>query len=583
MAGCVPIAMKRAALYGRAPMIYDLELAFTLWGYLGARPTSSSTCELPRSRARRTTTGSSGQSSIRCPTPPSASRPPWSASGYRSGGNCSRHEEGLTTATAVTFKSAPGRWILLATVLGSSMASLDATVVNVALPVIGDDLNAGVEGLQWIVTAYALTLASLLLLGGSLGDHYGRRRVFVTGVVWFAVASVLCAVANSLNLLIGARALQGIGGALLTPGSLAIIQSSFRPDDRGPAIGAWSGMSGLASAAGPFLGGWLISNANWRWIFLLNVPLSALVAWVSARHVPESRDPTVVSRLDPVGAVLTIGGLGALTFGLIERDLVIGVVGLAMLAAFVVVERRSDHPMLDLSVFKSPQFTGANIVTFVLYAALSGAFFVIVLALQQGMGYSPTAAGASLIPVTVLMLVLSPRAGALAQRIGPRLPMTIGPIVAGGGLLLLGRLDPGDAFLTAVLPAMVVFGQGLALTVAPLTAAVLSAVASEHAGIASAVNNAVARVAGLLAVAVLPVVLGLEGADFDRPAVMMTALSDGMMLTGVLCIVAGAISWLTIRSDQPVNARFAEERHCALESPPLRPESHCTGEAAEAA
>ena len=460
------------------------------------------------------------------------------------------------------------------------MASLDATVVNVALPGIGDDLRAGVEGLQWIITAYSLTLASLLLLGGSLGDHYGRRRVFAIGVVWFAAASVLCAAATTLELLLAARALQGVGGALLTPGSLAIIQSSFRSDDRGAAIGAWSGMSGLASAAGPFLGGWLISAASWRWIFLLNIPLSAVVALVSVRHVPESRDPTAVSRLDPLGAALTVVGLGALTFGLIERNIGVGIGGLVLLGLFVAVERRSDHPMLDLSVFGSAQFTGANIVTFVMYGALSGAFFVIVLSLQGGMGYSPTAAGASLIPLTVLMLVFSPRAGALAQRIGPRLPMTVGPMVAGTGLLLLAFLDPGDAFLTAVLPPMVVFGSGLALTVAPLTAAVLSAVASEHAGIASAVNNAVARVAGLLAVAVLPVILGLAGSDFDRPDVMMHALTDGMMLTGALCIGAGVISWITIRTDQPVNERFAEERHCALDSPPLRPASHCTADAA---
>jgi EmrB/QacA subfamily drug resistance transporter len=475
----------------------------------------------------------------------------------------------------VAYASAPGRWVVLATVLGSAMASLDATVVNVALPAIGDDLHVGVSGLQWIVTGYMLTLAALLLTGGSLGDHFGRRKVFVAGVVWFAVASVLCAVAPNLEMLLVARALQGIGGALLTPGSLAIIQASFRPEDRGRAIGAWSGMGGLATAIGPFLGGWLIAALSWRWIFLLNVPLSVVVVAVAVRHVPESRDPTAARRLDPVGALLTIVGLGLLTFALIESNIAVGAAGVAALVAFVVLERRTSHPMLPLDIFRSAQFTGANVVTLLLYAALSGAFFVLAIALQRALQYSPTAAGAALIPITLLMLVLSPRAGALAQRIGPRIPMTVGPLISAAGLALLVTVNPGDHFVNGILPAIAVFGFGLAITVAPLTAAVLAAAEADHAGIASAVNNTVARVAGLLAVATLPVLVGLHGQAFDNPALMTSALHKTMLIAAGLAAAAGVMSWFTIRSDQPLSRQLVGETHCALDAPPLRPASHC--------
>ena len=449
--------------------------------------------------------------------------------------------------------------------LGSAVASLDATVVNVALPTIGHDLNAGISGLQWVVTGYMLTLAALLLTGGSLGDHLGRRRVFVVGVGWFAIASLACAIAPNLGVLLVGRALQGVGGALLTPGSLAIIQASFREEDRGRAIGAWSGLSGVATAIGPFLGGWLIA-VSWRLIFLINLPLAAIVVAIAARHIPETRDSLAARRLDPLGATLTVVGLGALTYGLIERAPAATVAGLVALAAFVFVERRSDHPMLPLEVFRSWQFSGANVMTLVLYGALGGAFFLLAIALQGALHYSPTAAGAALIPLTILLLLLSARAGALAQRIGPRTPMTLGPIVAGVGLVLLSQISPGDHYLTDILPGMLVFGLGLSFTVAPLTATVLAAVQVEHAGVASAVNNAVARAAGLLTVAALPALVGLHGTAFERPAAMTTALHDGMLIAAAMAAVAGLVSWLTIRrAEQHVGAS-----HCAFEAPPLR-------------
>ena len=484
------------------------------------------------------------------------------------------------SVAGVAYKTAPGRWVLLAAVLGSAMASLDATVVNVALPVIGNDLHASVTGLQWIVTGYMLTLAALILTGGALGDHYGRRRVFLIGVVWFAAASAGCAAAPNLGTLLVARALQGVGGALLTPGSLAIIDATFREEDRGAAIGAWSGLIGVASATGPFLGGWLISNLSWRWIFVLNVPLSIMVVLVAVRHVPESRDPTSGAHVDLVGAALTAIGLLGVTFGLIEKNAVVGVVGAVALAAFVVVEKRSDAPMLPLDIFRSAQFSGANAVTFVLYAALGGLFFLLVIALEVGLHYSPTSAGASLVPVTLLMLTLSPRAGRLAQRVGPRIPMTVGPLGIGIGMLMLTGVNAGDHFVTAVLPGLLVFGLGLSFTVAPLTAAVLGAASADHAGIASAVNNSVARIAGLLAVAVLPGVIGLHGRGFDDPSTMTTALHRGVAICGGLAIASAVISWLTIRRDCPVSHQLTQQSHCALESPPLRPASHCAATAA---
>jgi EmrB/QacA subfamily drug resistance transporter len=498
-------------------------------------------------------------------------------------------EAGARPQWIVTYGSPQGRWVVLATVLGSGIVALDATVVNVALPAIGEDLGASVAGLQWTLNGYLLTLAAFILLGGSLGDRFGRRRVFVIGVVWFAVASLLCGVAGSMPMLVAARAFQGVGGALLTPGSLAILQASFPPGDRARAIGAWSGLGGVATAVGPFAGGWLVDALSWRYIFLLNLPLSVVVVAVALRHVPESSDPSMARGLDVAGAVLGAVGLAGVTYALIEAPergagspLILGaaVAGVLGLIGFVLVERRSRHPMLPVDIFASRQFTGANLVTVAVYAALSGVFFLLVVHLQQVLGYSALAAGTAMFPVTIIMLALSARAGALAARIGPRLPMTAGPLVVAVGLLLMTRITAGSEYLTAVLPAAIVFGLGLALTVAPLTATVLAAVEERHAGVASGVNNAVARAGGLLAVAILPVLAGLTGDAYRNPQVFASGFRTAVVIASGLCAMGAAVAWLTIRNDvlrpdvasAPAPApRPRREHHCCLDAPPLRP------------
>ncbi|MEO8329219.1 MAG: DHA2 family efflux MFS transporter permease subunit, partial [Candidatus Nanopelagicales bacterium] len=409
----------------------------------------------------------------------------------------------------LAFGSPRARWVLAATVLGSGLAFIDATVVNVALPNIGESLDAGLSGLAWTINAYTLALASLILLGGSLGDRLGRRRVFIVGVVWFAIASVLCGIAPNIELLIAARVLQGIGGALLTPGSLAILQSSFRPEDRARAIGAWSGLAGVAGAAGPFLGGWLVQVASWRWVFLINLPFAVAVVFIASRHVPESRDDTASSTVDVLGALLGAVGLGALTYGLIRAQdlgmsapevLIALLVSVATLIGFVVRELKAADPMLPLTIFASPLFRATNLVTFAVYAALGGVFFWLVLNLQVVVGYDPLAAGISLLPVTVLLLLLSSRMGAWAQRVGPRPFMTAGPLVCAVGVAGMTRIGAGATYLVDVFPPVLLFGIGLSLTVAPLTATVLASAPDRHSGLASGVNNAVARVAGMLAV-----------------------------------------------------------------------------------
>ncbi|MHA4816036.1 MFS transporter [Streptomyces aculeolatus] len=486
---------------------------------------------------------------------------------------------------ALRLAEPAGRWLLTAVVIGSGITFLDATVVNVALPTIGDDLDASLGGLQWTVNGYTLTLAALILLGGALGDRYGRRRLFVFGTVWFAVASLLCALAPNVGILIAARTLQGIGGALLTPGSLALIQASFAPEDRARAIGVWSGLAGIAGALGPLLGGWLVDAASWRWVFAINVPLAAVVVAVAARHVPESRDETATGRFDWTGAALGALGLAGVTYALIaapEKGVsavllaATSAAGVAALAAFVVVQRRGSHPMLPTGIFGSRQFTAANLVTFVVYAALGGVTFFLVLDLQISAGYSPLAAGSALLPVTLIMLALSERSGKLSERIGPRIPMTVGPAICAGGLLLMLRIGgPGDdvSYVRDVLPGVVLFGFGLATTVAPLTATVLGAVADRHSGIASGVNNAVARAAGLLAVAALPLAAGLSGDDYRNPG----AFGDGFRIALLICaglLAGGAVlSWLTIRSVKAPAAGAPEPPchvHCAVAGPPLQ-------------
>ena len=486
-----------------------------------------------------------------------------------------------TTGAQVRVGSPSGRWVLLAAVLGSAVVALDATVVNVALPAIGRDLHAGVTGLQWTLDSYLVTLASLILVGGSLGDHLGRRRVFILGLVSFAVASLVSGAAPNLSVLIAGRAAQGVGGALLTPASLAIIQATFHPDDRARAIGAWSGLGGLATAAGPLAGGYLVEAVSWRVIFLINLPVAAVAALVALRHVPETTDTTVDTHLDVVGGALGALGLAGVTFALIEAtskgfgdaSVVAGALaGLLALAAFVSVEARGRHPMLPFGIFSSRQFTGANLVTFAVYAALSGVFFLLVVFLQTVLRYSPLAAGAAMLPVTLLMLGLSARAGGLAQRIGPRSPMTLGPLVVAAGTFAMSRLGSGDHYASAVLPAVMVFGLGLVLTVAPLTTTVLAAADVRHAGVASGINNAVARVAGLLAVAVLPLAAGLGENDFRNPAAFTHGFRTALRLAAGLAAAGGVLAWLTIRNAEGVQPEEEPaHRHCAMEAPPLRP------------
>jgi EmrB/QacA subfamily drug resistance transporter len=454
----------------------------------------------------------------------------------------------------VEFGTARGRWVILAAILGSGVAFLDSTVVNVALPHIGDDLGGGLSGLQWTLDSYLLTLSALLLLGGALGDEYGRRRMFVIGLVWFTVASVLCGLAPSIGALIAARALQGVGGALLVPGSLALITASFRSEDHGSAIGAWSGLTGVATSIGPFLGGWLVDAVSWRLVFLINVPLAALALWVTMLHVPESHDPQAGKRPDFAGAIAATLGLTGVVFALIQGPahgwspfvILAGLVGLAALVAFPFIEMRVASPLVPLGIFRSRQFSGANATTFVVYAALGVALFLVVVELQTVLGYSALAAGAATIPITVLMLLLSPRAGRLSQRIGPRIPMTIGPLVVAAGLVLLAGIGPGTTYVTGILPGLTVFGLGLSLTVAPLTAAVMGSVEENHVGVGSGVNNAVARVAGLLAVAVLPALAGLEAASAGVE--FTDGVSRALYISAALAVVGAINSWITIRT-----------------------------------
>jgi EmrB/QacA subfamily drug resistance transporter len=485
--------------------------------------------------------------------------------------------------------SAAGRWVLLATVLGSSMAMLDSTVVNVALPTIGRSLGASLAGLQWTVTGYTLSLAGLILLGGSLGDRAGRRRVFLIGVVWFALASALCAAAPDIAVLIGARVLQGIGGALLTPGSLAIIQATFAADDRPRAVGAWSGFGGVAAAVGPLVGGWLV-QAGWRWVFLLNLPLAAAVVVVTRRHVPETKDPAASGKFDVSGAVLAALGLAGITYALIEATepsgkigvIAAAVAGVSAAVGFVVVERRRTRsprpvpPMLPLDVFASRQFSFINVITFLVYGAFGGLLFLLVLQLQVVSGFSPVAAGASLLPVTLLMLGLSARSGSLAQRVGPRWPMTIGITGTAVGMLLMSRIGVNASYFADVFPAVTVFGLGLSLTVAPLTATVLASADVRHAGVASGVNNAVARAASLVAVAALPAAVGLTSASYHEPARFSDGFHAATLACAVVLLIAAVLAALLVNNDvlrpggQAMSAPEAAT-FCSVGAPQLQP------------
>lgn len=459
--------------------------------------------------------------------------------------------------SGLTLDSAQGRWVLLATVLGSAMASIDATVVGIALPAIGRDLGTGLSGLQWVVTAYTLTLAGLLLIAGAMGDKYGRKKIFLAGVIWFTLASLLCAAAPATGTLIAARALQGIGAALLTPGSLAILQSTFRPDDRGKAIGAWSGFAGVGTAIGPFIGGWLIAAASWRLIFVINLPIAAIVAAVAWRHVPESCDPDANAPIDATGGILASTGLTGLTYGLIEGPssgwasgavLAALAAGTALIGAFAGWERHARAPMLPLGLFSSAQFTATNVITFIVYGAIGGSLFLLPIDLQEAAGYTALQAGVSLLPVTVITLALSRRSGALAQRIGPRLQMSAGPVLIGAGLGLFTLIGTSGDYVTEVLPGVTVFGLGLAVTVAPLTATVLAAVPARHADMASAVNNDVARAAALIAVALLPATGGITGNAYHHPAMFSAGFHAASLVAAALCAASGVLAAVAIRN-----------------------------------
>jgi len=472
-------------------------------------------------------------------------------------------------------------------VLASSAALLDSTVANVALPRIGDEFGGDLGGLQWVVTGYLLTLASFILLGGALGDRYGRRRVFRIGAIWFAAASLACALAPSLPLLVVARMLQGFGAALLTPTSLALTQSSFRPEDRAPAVGAWSGLGGVAGAIGPLLGGWLVDGPGWRWAFLLNLPLIA-VALVATRAIPETIDDEAVGAagrgqsFDLIGASLAAVALGTGTWALTQgpergwsSSAVLGAAALSLAVgvAFVVRERLAANPLVPHGLFASRTFTVLNLATFALYATLSAQFFLLAYQLQVASGWSALAAGSALLPSTLLMLVLSERSGALAAKIGPRPQLIIGPLLIAGAQLLLSSVDEQASWATDVLPGALLFGFGLVAFVAPLTAAVMASVDQSHVGTASGVNNAVARTAGLVAVATVPVVAGLTTATGAQE--ITQAFQLGMWITAGLAVIAAAIA--AVGLPRHVALRESPRKfHCAVDGAPVQAELAAT-------
>lgn len=483
------------------------------------------------------------------------------------------------------LESGRGRLLITTVVLGSAVAMLTATVVNVALPTLANDLDATSSEQKWIINAYTLTLAALILIGGSFGDRWGRVRLYRIGVAWFAVSSLLCAVAWDTNSLIGFRLLQGIGGALLTPGSLAIIQATLRPDDRGRGVGTWSGITGIAGAIGPLIGGVLV-EISWRWVFVINIPVAATVFGLSF-WVPESLDESAAdTKLDVGGALLTAVVLGTASYALIEgpengfSTFEAACTVVAVVAGFTLwgIERGRDHAMLPLELFADRVFAAANAVTFAIYGGMGVLFFLLSVQLQVTAGWTPLEAGTALIPVTALMLLLSARAGELASRIGPRLPLTIGPFVVAGGMILMTRIGQDASFWSDVLPAVAIFGLGLSFIVAPVTSTALNAVPDDRAGAASGVNNAVARTAGLLAVAAIPGFVGLTGDALSDPGQLDPGFDRAMLVAGAVVAVAGVLAFVLLPSDPALcddSERF-EQNPC-----PVHGEASATGRSAQ--
>jgi EmrB/QacA subfamily drug resistance transporter len=471
------------------------------------------------------------------------------------------------TGELLRYSSARGRWVVAAMVLGSSVAGIDSTVVAVALPAIGRSLDASFEALQWTVTSYTLTLAALILLAGSLSDRWGRRRVFLVGLGWFTLASVLCAAAPSIGWLIAARAVQGIGGALMTPASLAIIEATFASGDRTRAIGTWAGFSGVSAAIAPFVGGWLLEAGSWRAIFLINVPVAAVTAWITRRHVPESQDTSPPGRADWPGALAGVVALAATTYAIIvlpargaasPQFAAAALLALVSSAAFAVIERRASQPMLPPAIFAPAQFRAANGVTFVVNGALGGFAFVFIPALEIVAGLSPLEAGSALVPVTVVTLLLSSASGRLAQRIGPRPQIVAGCLGCAAASVLAVRIGSSSSYWTAVLPVAVVFGLGLASLLPPLTASAMNSAPDAQAGLASGVNNAVARVAGLFWIAALPPITGLTGAAYTDPVQFRSSFAQISWICAAAFTSAAALAAAFItRPDRPAPARQA--------------------------
>ena len=460
----------------------------------------------------------------------------------------------------IRFASNQGKWVLAAAILGSGIAFLDSSVVNTALPSIKQEFDASLAGQQWVVTGYLLTLGSLLVVGGSLGDLFGRRLAFVSGLIGFGITSALCGIAPNLGVLIAARVGQGVTAALLVPGSMAMIAAVFHPDDRAKAIGAWSGLAGVATAIGPFLGGWLIDTVSWRWVFLINLPLAAIAVWIALTKVPETRgDQSGDGERKPIdvpGAIALSIGLAGVVYALIEGPaqgwpnlaLVAAGLGVFSLLTFAMIERKSQTPMVPRSLFQSRRFAGINAATFVMWGAIGAVFFLLTIHLQTNLGYSATEAGAATIPVTILMMLFSAKSGALAQRIGARLPLILGSLVVAAAFALMTRIHPGVGYVPVVFPAVMMFALGLTIVVAPLSATLIASVEGRHAGVGSAINNAVARVASLLAIAVLPALAGIAGSS---GASLTAGFAKAMWICAALTAAGSAICALTIFNEKP--------------------------------